>query len=111
MARKIKDKALDSREARSRLTARGKPYWRAIESGLHLGYRKLKGRAGTWVARHYVGNQTYTVESIGAADDLSDADSVAILDYWQAQTKARELMVHRAHAAAGKGGPLTVAKA
>jgi integrase len=109
MARKVKDKALDSREARSKLPARGKPYWRGIEAGLHLGYRRLRGRAGTWWARHYIGNKTYTVESIGAADDLSDADGVAILSYWQAQTKAREMMVHRAHAAAGKTGPITIA--
>jgi hypothetical protein len=61
--------------------------------------------------RHYIGNQAYQVVSVGAADDLSDADGVAILDYWQAQTKAREMMVSRAHAAAGKTGPITVADA
>jgi NADH dehydrogenase/NADH:ubiquinone oxidoreductase subunit G len=75
-----------------------------------LGYRKLRGRAGTWVGRHYVGNQAYETESIGTADDLSDADGVAILDYWQAQQKARE-RIARAHAAAGKTGPLTVGDA
>jgi integrase len=110
MARKVRDKELDTREARGRLKPRGKPYFRTVEQGLRLGYRRLKGRAGTWWARHYVGNQAYTVEAIGAADDLSDADGVAILDYWQAQTKAREMMVSRAHTAAGKTGPLTVAK-
>jgi integrase len=108
MARRVKDATLDSREARSKLKARGKPYWRTIEKGLHLGYRKLRARAGTWVARHYVGEQSYQVESLGAADDLSDADGVAILDYWQAQTKARHRMVERAHTAAGKHGPYTV---
>ena len=108
MARKVKDKQLDSREARGRLVARGKPYWRSLEQGLHIGYRRLRGRAGTWWARHYVGNQTYTVEGIGAADDLSDADGIAILSFWQAQDKARQLMVTRAHAAAGKTRPVTV---
>jgi integrase len=108
MARKVKDKALDSREARSRLKPRGKPFWRQIERGLHLGYRRLKGKAGTWWVRHYLGAQTYEIESLGAADDLSDADGTAILSYWDAQTKARERMVARAHAAAGKAGPLTV---
>jgi integrase len=108
MARKVKDKELDSREARGKLKPRGKPYWRAIERGLHLGYRRLKGKAGTWWARHYAGEQRYEVESIGIADDLSNADGVAVLDYWQAQTAARERMVNRAHAAAGVSGPLTV---
>jgi integrase len=114
MARTIRDAALDTRAARSRLRARGKPYYRAIEEGLHLGYRRPRGRrgkpagAGKWVVRHYVGGQAYEIETIGSADDFSDADGVAILDYWQAQQKARERMVRRVHAAAGKSGPLTV---
>jgi integrase len=108
MARKVRDASLDTREARTKLRPRGKPYWRAIERGLHLGYRRLKGRAGTWWLRHYLGKQDYEVESVGNADDLSDADGVAILDFWQAQTRARERMVSRANIAAGKTGPLTV---
>jgi integrase len=111
MARKVKDKEIGSRDARGRLKARGKPYYRMIEPGLHLGYRKLKGRAGTWLVRHYLGKQAYEVERIGTADDLSDADGEAILDFKQAQDKARERMVSRAHAAAGKSGPYTVADA
>ena len=99
------------RHAREKLQARGKPYWRAIEPRLHLGYRRLAGRSGTWSARHYVGNQQYETEVLGIADDLSDADGLAVLDFWQAQTIARDRMVQRAHAAAGKTGPLTVADA
>jgi integrase len=109
MARKVRDKELDTREARGKLKPRGKPYWRTIERGLHLGYRRLKGKAGTWWARHYLGGQEYEVESVGGADDLSDPDGIAILSYWQAQTKARERMVVRAHA--GVSGPLTVQQA
>jgi len=108
MARRVKDKALDSREARSKLMPRGKPYYRSIEPGLHLGYRKLKGRAGTWVCRHYVGAQMYQVESIGTADDLSDADGVVIRSYWQAQDEARNRMVKRAHVAKGVNGPFRI---
>src|SRR6516165_12808066 len=109
MARKVKDKELDTREARRKLPARGKPYWRTIERGLHLGYRKLKGKAGTWCARHYIGERNYETEALGIADDLSDADGVAILNFWQVQEKARERMVSRAHAANGSSNkPLTV---
>ncbi len=108
MARTIKDATLDSRTARGRLRARGKPYYRSLEPGLHLGYRKPLAGSGKWVARHYIGNQSYEVESLATADDHSDADGVAILDYRQAQAKARERMVARAHTAAGKTGPLTV---
>jgi hypothetical protein len=108
MARKVRNAELDSRSAREKLRARGKPYFRTIEKGLHLGYRKLKGKGraltgGKWVLRHYVGEQTYEVETIATADDLTDADGVAILDYWQAQTLARERMASRARKAAGKG--------
>lgn len=108
MARTVRDTNLETREARLRLKKRGKPYYRLMEQGLHIGYRRLKGGTGNWVARHYVGDQKYEVETIGPADDYSDADGVKILNFGQAQTKARELMVSRAHTAAGKPGPLTV---
>jgi len=109
MARRVLDKSLDSRDARRRLKIRGKPYYRVIERGLHLGYRRLgDGQAGTWVARFYVGEQSYEVQKIGIADDVSDADGVAVLDFWQAQDKARRAMVERAHRALGKHGPITI---
>src|SRR5262249_19859005 len=112
MARRVNDKRMDSREARKRVKIRGKPYYRAIERGLHLGYRRLgDGQAGTWVARHYVGEQSYEVTRIGTADDNSDADGVAALDFWQAQEAARKAMVERAHRAHGKHGPITVGDA
>src|SRR6516162_7415303 len=75
MARRTPDARLESRESRSRLASRGKPHYRLLEPGLHIGYRRLKGRkgrpavAGTWVARHYVGGRSYVVEKIGVADD------------------------------------------
>jgi integrase len=111
MARTIVDTSLDSRTARSKLKARGKPYYRSLEPGLHLGYRRPSRGSGKWVARHYIGGQAYEVEVIGIADDFSDPDGVAILSYKQAQDLARERMVKRAHGAAGKTGPLTVADA
>src|SRR5258708_11180130 len=108
MARTVKDANLDSRTARGRLKARGKPYWRGLEPGLHLGYRRPATGAGKWLARHYIGDERYEVETIAVADDFSDPDGVAILSFQQAQTLARARMVARAHAAAGKTKPLTV---
>src|SRR5688500_11407019 len=107
MARRIRDANLESREARSKLKVRAKAYWRAIDRGLHVGYRRLKGKPGTWIVRHYLGKQSYKVERVGIADDFADADGVAVLSFWQAQEKARELMVGRAHQAVGKAGPYT----
>lgn len=108
MPRKVKDRSLDSREARSKLKPRGMPYYRALDRKLHLGYRRLKGKSGSWWARHYLGERQYEIEPLGIADDLSDADGVEILTYWQAQDAARKRMGARAQVAAG---PFTVGAA
>jgi integrase len=125
MARKVKSRDLGTRAERERLAARGKPYWRRIEQGLHLGYRRLTGRAGTWIARHYVGDEKYNEEIIGLADDRNDAfaggatdarhkkliattPADAILSYDQAVVKAQSRKETRTHEAAGSSGPLTV---
>src|SRR5262249_8517063 len=71
------------------------PDYRAVEPGLHLGYRKPLQGAGKWVARHYQ-DGAYKVEVIAVADDFSDSDGIAFLDYRQALKKARERMVARA---------------
>jgi len=98
----LRDSKLDSREARSRLKVRGQPYWRLIEPGLHLGYRRLASRPGSWCVRKYNGAQSYTVSALtGVADDNSEADGTSVLSFAQAQKKALE---HKPQAA----GPLTV---
>jgi len=90
MARRIRDKNLESRAARHKLKPSGKPYYRAIGEGLHLGYRKGKTE-GKWVVRRYAGNQAYITDTIGTADDTADADGTIVLNFWQAQEKAREI--------------------
>jgi integrase len=124
MARTLKDTALDSRTARARLKPSGKPYYRTIEEGLHLGYRKPRGRkgkpavSGKWVWRRHIEDhvsktgkkQPYVVETIGIADDFTDADGAAILNFSQAQNAARALFQRNAQAKAGIG-PYTVAAA
>ena len=40
MARTVKDTNLQTREAREGLKARHNPYWRTLDPGAHLGYRK-----------------------------------------------------------------------
>jgi integrase len=90
MAKRVRDSGLESRAARSKLKARGKPYYKSIGEGLHLGYRK--GRTeGKWVVRRYAGNQAYLTDTIGTADDIEDADGTVVLNFWQAQEKAREI--------------------
>jgi integrase len=106
MARTVRDAALESRTARSRLKSRGQPYYRALEPGLlHIGYRKPRTGAGKLLARIYVGNGAYCLHMLGIADDLSDADGKVILNFKQGQAAARKLLVERA------GGVGTVADA
>jgi integrase len=103
LSRTVRDANLETRTARARLSVRNKPYYRALDEGLHLGYRKGK-TSGKWVVRVYRGDQNYTVETLdGVTDDTADADGVAVLSYRQAQEEARRRYVE--HRRAVKGLP------
>jgi integrase len=114
MARKVRDSNLETRSARARLRAAHKPYYRLIEPGLHLGYRKNASGPGSWIVRRYTGNGAYVTENIrtadGAllvADDFSEADGHTVLTFGQAQECAK---AHRPPERQSKG-PYTVADA
>ena len=72
MAKRVRDADLENRSARSKLKVQGKPYYKVIGPGLHVGYRKGK-RAGMWVVRRYAGASSYVVETIAEADDYADS--------------------------------------
>jgi len=93
IARKVRDSQIENRTARSRLAGRRKPYYRLMQEGLHIGYRKPKsGGAGRWIVRVYKGNEDYEVQALeGFADDYADADGVQILNFGQAQERARKI--------------------
>ncbi len=88
---------LRTRSARERLKPSGKPYFRLIDAGLYVGYRKGK-TGGKWVARRYLGDERYVVETIGTADDAQDADGETILDFSQAQDQRAHHGCRRASA-------------
>jgi len=114
MARTVRDAALTTRSARSRLAVRTKPYWRVIEQGLHLGYRR-RSTGGTWIARRRGEHGAYHESKIGLADDLQDANGDSILDFSQAQRAARHWWTNQLRLASGidppNSGPYTVARA
>ena len=114
MAQTVRDAALESRTARGRLPVQHKPYFRSLDPGLHLAYRKGE-RGGVWSARVYVGNGKYRNPPIGTADDKADADGVAVLSFSQAQAAARKLFEQAARNESGlpdlPTGPYTVADA
>src|SRR3977135_4275332 len=107
MSKTVKEKKLDTAAARAQLQPSGKPYWRAIDTELHLGYRRgLNG--GRWVLRQYLGNEIYHTKTFAIADDHSPADGAGILDFFQAQHRARELASKSKEPARG---PFTVSVA
>ncbi|MCJ2052002.1 tyrosine-type recombinase/integrase [Methylobacterium sp. J-070] len=109
MANRVRDAVLDSPTARAKLKAQSKPYFRAIDRGLHLGYRKGK-TGGTWVARRYLGNERYVVEALGRADDRQAANGTTVLTFQQAQAQARGRIreVEEAERIAAMGPTITV---
>jgi integrase len=113
MPRLIRDAKLETRTARTRLPIGPKPYFRRLEVGFHLGYRRLSN-GGTWIARRLAHDGRYREMRLGLADDTQDADSVSVLDYGQAQKRAREWWqteLRRDEGHNPRTGPLTVADA
>ncbi len=93
MAKTVQEAKLSTRNSRLALGPRHQPYFRQIEGGAHLGYRRstVRGRAGAWLARRYAGAGKYETEYLGIADDIPEvpADGVNVMTFDQAQAAAR----------------------
>src|SRR5450759_941378 len=114
MARTVREASLANRAARFRLAVCGKPYWRALEQGLHLGYRR-RVTGGSWIARRRLDSGQYREGKLALADDLQDANGEGILDFSQAQVAARNWWVNEQRIEQGTAvpvqGPYTVKRA
>lgn len=99
MPRQTTDQAITTRAARERLAARPEPYWRAIDAGIALGYRKARN-GGTWIGRVLIEGR-YREGAIGRADHAINHNGVTFLDYRQAEAKLREWATAQHHKAAG----------
>jgi integrase len=99
MPRATIDAPITTRAARERLAVRREPYWRGVESGIALGYRR-NARGGVWLARMLDGGH-YREEGIGRADDTLPTNGTDVLDFRQAQTKAIAWVAQRQRVAAG----------
>src|SRR5271170_7335070 len=108
MARAVREASLETRTARLKLPVARKPMFIRIGPGLSLGYRRNQV-AGTWVLRVADGKGGAITRAIGTADDFTDADGASVLNYWQAQEKAKSA----ARSSSGQGAPkpLTVGRA
>jgi len=91
MGRVSADLRLQDRCVRARLKPRSNPYMRMICEGQHLGYFK-GARGGTWIVR-YRSDATARCGikmTLGAADDLAEANGETILNWKQALAKAMD---------------------
>ncbi len=112
MPRKCRDERLDNRTVRLKLPPRAEPYWRNIQEGRAIGYRRLAGgKSGTWVARHYDPGEGRKYCALGSADDMLDADGGSTLSFAQAQNKARDWFREIERSAGRVVEPLTIRKA
>lgn len=108
MARSVRKAALETRTARLKMPVARKPLFIRIGPGLSLGYRRNQV-VGTWVLRIADGKGGAITRAIGTADDFTEADGAAVLNFWQAQDKAHS----GARNSSGQGipKPLTVGRA
>jgi integrase len=102
MPRTVNDAPLTTRAARERLAVRHQPYWRGIEAGAAIGYRKGT-TGGVWLVR--VGDPTagggYRQAALGRADDALKAAGTEVLEYRHAEAKAREWIARHHRVVAG----------
>ena len=107
MAPRLRSPTLETRTARLKLKVRRKPYFVPVAPGISLGYRRNLG-AGSWLVRCADGKGGAWIKGFSTADDFEDASGEQVLDFWQAQVRARE-MIRGKHTDARK--PITVAEA
>lgn len=120
MARAKKDAALDNRTNRLKVAPRKAPYWTSLAEGEQIGYyRPMSRSAGTWQAKwRDKATGERRAKALGTADDYEDADGIRIMNWAQAQAKARDWFAQVAKEARRKidggvthEGPFTVAAA
>src|SRR5438132_3854921 len=110
MARRIRAAGLETRSSRLKLSVAKKPVFTKIGPGLGVGYRR-NTTAGTWVVRAADGKGGNWTKAIGAADDFDEADGKVVLNFWQAQDRARAVARAGRAGDGDDGRPVTIAKA
>jgi integrase len=110
MARSARATKLETRSARLKFPVAKKPLFVKIGPRVGLGYRRNQ-TAGTWVVRVADGKGGNWTKSIGNADDYDEADGRDILDFWQAQDRARAIARVGRDGEDDDGKPVTVSRA
>jgi integrase len=110
MARKIHSADIETRTARLKLPIAKKPIFVRASPGVGLGYRRNRA-GGTWVVRAADGRGGNWTRAFAIADDFEDANGSSVLDYWQAQDRARAIARSAASDELHGAEPATVAEA
>src|SRR5262245_2912776 len=92
MPRRLRSPNLETRATRLRLSVRTKPHAPiAVAPGVSLAYRRGRKRTA-WVVLVADGRGGRWIKNLpGVPDDFEDADDEHVLNFWQAQGRAREL--------------------
>src|SRR5262249_10577634 len=96
MGGKVRETRLDSRTVRARLKRGPEPHSRALAGHAQLGYQIWKGeQVGRWLLRRFIGRKNnysqYRVFGLGLADDAAPSDGERVLNFEQAEAKARAM--------------------
>jgi len=110
MPHSARSSKLETRSTRLKLPIAKKPVFVRIGPGVALGYRRNQ-TAGVWVLRVSNGSSGHWTKRIAAADDLQAADGGAVLDFWQAQERGRNLVRASGKNDGDSGKLVTVAEA
>lgn len=84
--------AFKSRNSREKLPASDAPEWELLGPGIRLGYRAgrgTRGRGGSWLAASRAPDGRRVQTQLGLADDVAEADGIAVLTHEQAKEAAR----------------------
>jgi integrase len=90
VARSIRSSALENRTQRLKLAPRWKPYTVRVAPGVRLGYRRREVGGG-WSVIAADGKGGNWLKAFAHADDYETANGETVLDFWQAQDRARVL--------------------
>jgi hypothetical protein len=101
MTRSTRETRLETRTARLKLPIARKPVWAKLGHGFAIGYRRNQ-TAGTWSVRVADGKGAHWIRAIGTADDYDEADDNVILNFCQAQVRARTIALGARHDHSGR---------
>jgi len=110
MARRLRSAKLETRTARLKLAIRKKPYTARVGPGVRLAYRRNE-TAGSWSVIAADGKGGNWMKGFATADDYEEANGETVLDFWQAQERARIIARGHRDADADSGKPITVSEA